>query len=86
MNHLGDRVDPKFAVDRFTVVMDCAPSDFQLFTDLFVGRTAGEASGNIELTASQMAAGFSVEKAIQFWDIGFGTACCDRGMAVECLF
>jgi len=51
VNHLGNRVNPKLTVDRFAVVMDCAPGDFELLGNFLVGGATGQASGNIELSA-----------------------------------
>ena len=51
MNHLWDRVNPELPVDRFAVVVNCAPGDFEFLANLLVGGATGQASGNIELSA-----------------------------------
>ncbi len=85
MNHLWDRVNPELPVDRFAMVVNCAPGDFEFLANLLVGGSTGQASRNIELSAGQVTAGFTVEKPVQFGYIGFGAACCDGGMAIESL-
>ena len=50
MNHLGDRVNPEFCVDRFAVIVNRTPGDLQLFANFFVGGAAGEPSCNIEFS------------------------------------
>ena len=76
-------MNPEFSVDRFAMVVNRAPGDLELFANFFIGRATGEPSSNIEFSVGQMATDFTIQKTIQFRNIGFGTACRDGGMAIE---